>query len=109
MQNDKTNPTAPSLVPSVDETTAVLEKEETEQDARLQGSPPKSVESTAFNTSMQEKPSVDGKSRGASSEEDQVGQDGQYLFNLKGSREESPCGPPARTKVQSSKPISAHR
>ncbi len=28
--------------------------------------------------------SVDEKSRGASSEEDQVGQDGRYLFNLKG-------------------------
>jgi hypothetical protein len=83
MQNDKTNPPVSSLVPSVDETTAMLEKEEVEQDARMQGSP-LNIESTAFNASMQEKPSVDEKSRGASSEEDQVGQDGRYLFNLKG-------------------------
>jgi hypothetical protein len=69
MQNDKTNPPVSSLVPSVDETTAMLEKEEAEQDARMQGSPPKNVESTAFNASMQEKPSVDEKSREATSEE----------------------------------------
>ncbi len=62
MQNDKTNPPVFSLVPSVDETTAMLEKEETEQDARMQGSP-LNVESTAFNASMQEKTSVDEKSR----------------------------------------------
>ena len=122
MQNDKTNPPVSSLVPSVDETTAMLEKEEAEQDAMMQGSPPKSAESTAFNASMQENPSVDEKSRGASSEEDQVGQDGRYLFNLKG-----PIFPSdtyetdyrakkvladlqrARTKVQSSKPIPARR
>ncbi len=50
----------------------------------MQGSPPKSAESTAFNASMQENPSVDEKSRGASSEEDQVGPDRRYLFDLKG-------------------------
>jgi hypothetical protein len=35
-KNDKTNPPVSSLVPSVDETTAMLEKEEAEQDARMQ-------------------------------------------------------------------------
>ena len=70
MQNDKTNPpvSSLSLVPSVDETTAMLKKEETEQNARMQGSP-LNIESTAFNASMQEKPSVDEKSREATSEE----------------------------------------
>ncbi len=80
MQNDKTNPPASSLVPSVDKTTAVLEKEEAEQDAGMQRLSFKSVESTAFNASMQEKSSVDEKSREASSEEQQVGPDARYLF-----------------------------
>jgi hypothetical protein len=48
MQNDETNLAAAPLVPSVDETTATLEKEEAEQDAKMQGSSPQSVESTAF-------------------------------------------------------------
>jgi hypothetical protein len=84
MQNDKTNPAALPLVPSVDETTAMLEKEEAEQDAKMQGSSPQGVESTAFNASMQEKPSGDEKSRETSSEERPVGPDGRYLFNLTG-------------------------
>jgi hypothetical protein len=84
MQNDKTNSAALPLVPSVDETTAMLEKEEAEQDAKMQGSSPQNVESTAFNASMQEKPSGNEKSRETSSEEDQVGPDGRYLFNQKG-------------------------
>ncbi len=100
----------------------MLEKEEAEQDARMQGSSPKSVETTASNASMQKKSSVDEKSREASSEEHQVGPDGRYLFE--------PAGPvfptdthetddhakkvladlaPARTKVQSSKSTPAHR
>ncbi len=84
MQNDKTNPPASSLVPSVDETTAILEKEQAEQNARMRGSSPTSVESAAFNASMQQKSSVDEKSREASSEERPVGPDGRYLFNLTG-------------------------
>jgi hypothetical protein len=85
MQNDKTNPPPSSFAPSVEQTTAMLEREEADQDARLQGSSPKSVESTAFNASVQEKPSVDENSREkASSEEHQVGPDGRYLFDLKG-------------------------
>jgi hypothetical protein len=84
MQNDKAKPTAPPLVPSVDETTAILEKEESEQDAKLQGSSPQSVESTAFNASMQEKSSVDERSRESSSEERTVEPDGRYLFNRTG-------------------------
>jgi hypothetical protein len=50
----------------------------------MQGSSPKSVESTAFNASMQEKSSVDEKSREASSEEQQVGRDGRYLREATG-------------------------
>ncbi len=84
MQSDKTNPTAPPLVPSVGKTAATLEKEEAEQDAKMHGSSPQSVESTAFNASMQQKSSVDEKSREASSEERPVGPDGRYLFNLTG-------------------------
>ena len=48
MQNDKTNPLPSLLVPSVEQTTAMLEKEETEQDAQMQGSPPTGVESAAL-------------------------------------------------------------
>jgi hypothetical protein len=84
MQNDKTNPLPSLLVPSVDQTTAMLEKEESEQDARMQGSPPTSVESAAFDASMQQKSSVDGKSREASSVERPVGPDGRYSFNPTG-------------------------
>jgi hypothetical protein len=64
----------------------MLEKEESEQDARMQGSSPKSAESTAFNASisMQEKPFVDEKSREASSEERPVEPDGRYLSDLPG-------------------------
>jgi hypothetical protein len=61
MQNDKTNPTAPSRVPSVAETTARLEREEVEHDARMRESSPKSVESTAFNASMQNRQFVRGR------------------------------------------------
>jgi hypothetical protein len=46
----------------------MLEKEDEEQDARMQGSSPKSVESTAFNASMQEKSPLEEKAREASSE-----------------------------------------
>jgi hypothetical protein len=84
MQNDKTNPLPSLLVPSVEQTTAMLEKEETEQDAQMQGSPPTGVESAAFIASMQQKSSIDESSRGTSSVEQQVGQDGRYLFNLTG-------------------------
>jgi hypothetical protein len=86
MQNDgdKTNPPSSSLVPSEEQTTAMLEKEEAEQEARMQGSSPKSVESTAVNASMPEKSSVDEKSRKASSDEQQVGPDGRYLFETAG-------------------------
>ena len=84
MQNDKTNPLPSLLVPSVEQTTAVLEKEETEQDAQMQGSPPTGVESAAFIASMQQKSSIDESSRGTSSVEQQVGQDGRYLFNQTG-------------------------
>jgi hypothetical protein len=80
MQNDKTNPLPYPLVPSVDKTTAMLEKEESERDARMQGSPPTSVESAAFNASMHQKSSVDERSQGASLVEQQVGPDGRYLF-----------------------------
>jgi hypothetical protein len=87
MQNDETNPTAPPLVPSVDKTAAMLEKEKAEQDAKMQGSSPQSVESAALNASMQEKSSVYEKSREASSEERPVGPDGRYLFNLTNTHE----------------------
>jgi hypothetical protein len=50
----------------------------------MHGSSPQSVESTAFNASMQQKSSVDEKSRETSSEERPVGPDGRYLFNLTG-------------------------
>ena len=85
MQNDKTNPLPSPLVPSVEQTTAMLEKEETEQDAQMQGSPPTGVESAAFTASMQQKSSIDESSRGTSSVEQQVGQDGRYLLNQTGS------------------------
>jgi hypothetical protein len=84
MQNDKTNPSASSLFPSMDETTAMLEKEEAKQDAKLQGSSPKSVESTASIASMQTKSPLDKKAREASSDEHQVGPDGRYLFEQAG-------------------------
>jgi hypothetical protein len=84
MQNDKSNPSHSSFVPGVDQITAMLEQEEAEQDARMQGSSPKSAEPTAFNASMQEKSSVDKKSREASSEERPVEPDGRYLFDLPG-------------------------
>ncbi len=83
MQNDKTNPT-PSRVPSVDETTAMLEREETEQDARMRESSPKSVESTAFNASMQSSSSVKEESREVNSEDQTLGSDGRPLFEPKG-------------------------
>ncbi len=60
------------------------EREEAEQDARMQRSPPTSVEPAAFNASVQEKSSVDEKSREATSEEYQVGPDGRYLLDRKG-------------------------
>ena len=50
----------------------------------MQGSSPKSVESTAFNASLQDKSSVDEKAWKASSEEQQVGLDGRYLFEPAG-------------------------
>jgi hypothetical protein len=84
MQNDKTNPLPSPLVPSVDQTTAMLEKEELEQDAKMQGSSPQGVESAAFNASMQEKSSVDEKSREDSSAERPVEPDGRYLSDLPG-------------------------
>ncbi len=80
MQNDKTNSLPSPLVPSVDQTTAMLEKEETEQDAQMQGSPPTGVESAAFGASVQQKSSIDEMSQGSSSVEQQVGPDGRDLF-----------------------------
>jgi hypothetical protein len=82
LQNDKTNSLLSPLVPSVEQTTAMLEKEETEQDARMQGSSPTGVESTAFGASMQQKSSINEMSQGASSVEQQVGPDGRHLFEL---------------------------
>jgi hypothetical protein len=84
MQNGKTNTTAPSRVPSVDETTAMLEREEAEQDTRMRESSPKSVESTAFNASMQNSSSVEEESREVNSEEQTFGSDGRPLFEPKG-------------------------
>jgi hypothetical protein len=62
----------------------MLEREETEQDAKMQESSTTGVESTAFNASMQNKPLVEEKSREASSEEHPVGPDSRYLFDLPG-------------------------
>ncbi len=62
----------------------MLEKEEIVQDAQMQESPPTGVESPAFGASMQQKSSIDEMSQGASSVEQQVGQDGRYLFNQTG-------------------------
>jgi hypothetical protein len=84
MQNDKTNPTARSLVPSVDETTAMLEREETEQDAKTLGLSPKGVESTAFNAPMQKSSSVEEESREFGSKEQTLGSDGRPLFEPTG-------------------------
>ena len=84
MQNDKTNPLPSPLVPSVKQTTTMLEKEETEQDAQMQGSPPIGVESPAFGASMQQKSSIDETSQEASSVEQQVGPDGRDLFEPTG-------------------------
>jgi hypothetical protein len=53
MENDKKSSTAKSRIPSVAETTAGIEKEQVEQDAKMQETPPKSDESVAFETSMQ--------------------------------------------------------
>ncbi len=112
MQNDKTNLPASFRVPSVEETTAMLETEEREQDARMQELPSKSVDSNAFNASMQNSSSVEEESRKASSEEQTVGSDGRPLFEPTGlffptdshetddrAKRASPCGPPARTEV----------
>jgi hypothetical protein len=85
MQNDKTNLLVSSLVPSVDETTAMLEREEVEQDARMQESSPQGVDSTASPASMQTKSPLEEKAREASSDEDRVGPDGRYLFEQAGS------------------------
>ena len=84
MQNDKTNPTASSRIPSVDETTARIMREQAEQDARLQESSPKSVESTASKASMQQSSSVEQKSREVSSEEQACGSNGRPLLEPKG-------------------------
>ena len=84
MQNDKTNPLPSPLDPSVDQTTVMLEKEETEQDAQMQGSPPIGVEFPAFGASVQQKSSIDEMSQGASSVEQQVGPDGRHLFEPTG-------------------------
>ncbi len=62
----------------------MLEKDEAEQDAKMQVSSPQGVESTAFNASMQQKSSVDENSREASSEERPVEPDGRYLSDLPG-------------------------
>jgi hypothetical protein len=62
----------------------MLEKEEADQDAKLQGSPPKSVESTVSIASMQTKSLLEKKAREASSDEHQVGPDGRYLFEQAG-------------------------
>jgi hypothetical protein len=43
----------------MDETTAMIEREVAEQNARLQESAPKSVESNAFKASMQNSSSVE--------------------------------------------------
>ena len=81
MQNDKTNPLPSPLVPSVDQTTAaMLEKEESERDAKMQGSSPISGEPAAFDASLQQKSPVGERSQGASSVEQQVGTDGRHLF-----------------------------
>jgi hypothetical protein len=84
MQNDKTNPLPSPLDPSVDQTTAMLEKDESEQDAKMQGSSPTSVEPTAFVASMQQKSSINEMSQGANSVEQQVGPDGRHLFEPTG-------------------------
>jgi hypothetical protein len=80
MQNDKTNPTAPSRVPSVAETTARLEREEAEQDARMQETTPKNVESIASKASMQNSSSVEEEARESDSKEQTIGSDGRPLF-----------------------------
>jgi hypothetical protein len=69
MQNDKTNPTAQSRIPSVAETTARLEREEAEQDARMRESSPNSVEFTAFKASMQNSSFVEEESLEINSKE----------------------------------------
>ena len=84
MQNDKTNPLPSPLDPSVDQTTAMLGKEESKQDAEMQGSSPASVESAAFTASLQQKSPVGERSQGTSSMEQQVGPDGRYLFEPTG-------------------------
>jgi hypothetical protein len=84
MQNDKTNPPASSRVPSVEEIAAMLEREEAEQDARMRESSPKSVESTAFNASMQNSSSVEEESREFGSKEQTLGSDGRSLFEPTG-------------------------
>jgi hypothetical protein len=58
----------------------MLEKEESEQDAKMQGSSPTSVEPAAFDASLQQKSSVGERSQGTSSMEQQVGTDGRHLF-----------------------------
>jgi hypothetical protein len=84
MLNDKTNPSASSLIPSVDQTTAMLEREGTEQDKKMQESSPQGVESTTYIAMYANQVTRGRKSAEASSGEHPVGPDGRYLFDLPG-------------------------
>jgi hypothetical protein len=84
MQNDKTNPTVQSRIPSVAETTARFEKEEAEQDTRMQDASFKSDQSTAFKASMQNSLFVEEETWESSSEEQALGSDRRLLLEPKG-------------------------
>jgi hypothetical protein len=69
---------------SVAETTARLEREEAKQDANMQGTTLKSVESVASTAAMQNSSSVEEEARESDSEEQTNLSDGRPLFDPKG-------------------------
>jgi hypothetical protein len=79
MRNDEKNPSAKSRIPSVDETTARIEKELTEQGAKTHEALPKSGESNVLETSMQSSSSVVEQTIGNLPKDPAVGSDGRPL------------------------------
>jgi hypothetical protein len=60
------------------------EREEAEQDARMQGTTPKSVESISSTAAMQNSSSMEEEARESDSEEQTIGSNGRPLFDPKG-------------------------